>query len=67
VELNAKPLKATREAYENLVGEESQSLISSSTMLSFQLLVAEQEWAQMLKSWRAAIANQGPKTPPIMW
>ncbi len=60
-ELNAKPLKATREAYENLVGEESQSLISSSTTAFFPIVGREQEWAQMLKSWRAAIANQGPK------
>ncbi len=60
-ELDVEPSAATREAYEQLLGAESQPSPTVPTTTAFSPLVGrEREWAQMLQAWRAVVAGGEP-------
>lgn len=60
-DLEVKPSLATREAYENLLGDEGHFISSQKTPTFFPVVGREQEWAQVLQIWRSAISGRGPK------
>jgi len=59
-ELDVEPSAATREAYEQLLGAESQPSPAVPSTTAFSPLVGrEKEWGQMLRTWRAVAAGGG--------
>jgi len=60
-ELGVEPSAATQEAYEQLLGAESQQSPPVLATTAFSPLVGRQgEWAQMLQAWRAVAAGEEP-------
>jgi DNA-binding SARP family transcriptional activator len=60
-ELDVDPSAATREAYERLLGAESQPSPTVPTTTAFSPLVGrDREWTQMLQAWRAVAAGGDP-------